>query len=173
MALQKLAKRRKKDGSRPSSRHSSHRSNRSNHSNRSRTSQGTHLQVLSAVNGSTTVSSTSLQSVGNGICQLNSISSSVGESRFEVAPRMGNHNMDTPVDRARNIESSQAKPRSPLEAEVTRIAVAGFNPSASGGSAGSRVNPAGDTGMLGTPQLLTAVSSISLLLFIHFFAMSR
>ena len=163
ITAQKLAKRRKKDGSRPSSRHSSRRSNRSNHSSRSRTSQNTHLQVLSAVNGSATVSSTSLQSVGNGVGRMSSIGGVVDESRFSGSLHADSLSTERPVDSAKTNELSHTKPRSPVEPEITSIVVVGFNPSASIGSvdsAGRAIHPGGDGGLLGAPQVVTAVRTV-------------
>ena len=169
MAALKLAKRR----SRPSSRHSSrsNRSNRSSQSGRSRTSQSAHLQVLSAVNGSSTVSSTSLQSVGNGVGRMSGVGD---EARLDASLRIGSHASDRTIEKAKNIEMVQAKPRSSLDGNVSGTAVSGFNPSTSLGSTGSGMkglHPGGNTGLLGTPQLLTVVSNIyfiyALILFIY------
>ena len=168
MAALKLAKRR----NRPSSRHSV-RSNRSSHSGKSRTSQSAHLQVLSAVNGSSTVSSTSLQSVGNGVGRMSSIGD---ETRLDASLRMGSYGTDRPIEKAKNIEMIQAKPRSSLDANVPGTAVIGFNPSTSLGSTGSGIkglHPGGNTGLLGTPQLLTAVSKIYFYPHLQLFIMEK
>ena len=173
MAALKLAKRR----NRPSSRHSV-RSNRSSHSGKSRTSQSAHLQVLSAVNGSSTVSSTSLQSVGNGVGRMSSIGD---ETRLDASLRMGSHGTDRPIEKAKNIEMIQAKPRSSLDANVPGTAVIGFNPSTSLGSTGlgstgsgiKGLHPGGNAGLLGTPQLLTAVSKIYFYPHLQLFIMEK